>query len=691
MNILLEFLTKNNSRKSNKIIQHFRVAILSILILGGLTKTALADLAINTTTDATALINALTGQDVTLSNLQIEQGNIGGQVGIFSGGDTGGSGPLLGISDGAVIITGTAATADGPNTSISTSSGGEVGPTDTSLATIENGDQFDTASLQFNVVPAGNTLSIEFIFASEEYNEFVCTIFNDAMGIFVSGPGIVGEVNIAKLDSNSANFSINQINGGALGSANPSFPAPCSLDNSDFFVDNITNATNPGETPYEPNTSSPLEVQNNYTNVEYDGFTIPLASQLSVQPGQSYTIKVVTADIGDSSWDGGVFVDAIDSFNLDYGDAPDSYGTTSTSGSIQLPGPARHSTIPSVYLGSIPPDAEGNGTPATSPNPADGDDNTGDDEDAFANSLTVSDGITSHTISDIPVSNTSGQTALLMGWIDFNQDGDFLDAGEQAIVDINPNQTTANLSWTGFSETNPGNTYARFRITTDPTLISAPSPIGLALDGEIEDHQVTISTTPNLLLVKRITAINEVQFNGFIDDPNSTDDDDPFWPDSDRSINVNTYLRGVIDGGQVKPGDEVEYTIYFLSNGEDPAKNVSICDIVPDNMSFVKDSYGVEIGIALALDDTALPTAPTTTLSNVIGDDQGEFFGRGTSPPGSLCKTIDPNNPSSLIPVTSSNNNGAVLVNLNDSLPTATDPESSPNYYGFIRFRAKVD
>ncbi|MEL6442421.1 MAG: choice-of-anchor L domain-containing protein [Cyanobacteria bacterium J06621_8] len=496
LELLIKIAIQKRCQKVILVIWKLRFYALVISAWSSLSQVALADLTITSTTDSTTIINALTGQDVSVSNITINQGSTVNQTGVFSGGDTGGIGPLLGIADGVVLVTGDVDTADGPNTSINTSTGGEAGPTDSSLATVDSGAQNDTVSLQFNVVPAGNTLSLEFVFASEEYNEFVCTTFNDAMGIFVSGPGITGEVNIARIDNNLTSFSINEINGGTAGSAS-STTAGCDLSNSAFFVDNVTNSTNPDETPFSPNTASPAEVQNNYTNVEYDGFTIPLASQLQVQPGQTYTIKVVTADIGDGSWDGAVFVDTINSFNLDYGDAPDTYGTTGVNGAIQLPGPARHSTGSSVYLGSTPPDAEANGTAAISPNAADGDDSSGDDdEDAFSSGLTVSSGITSHTITDIPVNNTSGQTAQLMGWIDFNQDGDFLDAGEQAVVNVAPSQTSASLSWSGFSQTNVGNTYARFRITTDSNLINSPSSVGLATDGEVEDYEVAIADPP---------------------------------------------------------------------------------------------------------------------------------------------------------------------------------------------------
>ncbi|WP_019508840.1 DUF11 domain-containing protein [Pleurocapsa sp. PCC 7319] len=212
----------------------------------------------------------------------------------------------------------------------------------------------------------------------------------------------------------------------------------------------------------------------------------------------------------------------------------------------------------------------------------------------------------------------------------------------------------------------------------------------------IEITDTPQATTPNLLLVKRITAINpgqpdEIQFNDFVDD-SSADDNDPNWPDSDDTPNnVNTYLRGAINGGQVKPGDEVEYTIYFLSNGDGDAENVSICDVIPDNTTFVQNSYDFEFGIALALDETNLPTTPNQTFSNLVGDDQGNFYEAGTNPPNGLCKKVDSGNPPSLIDVNGANNiNGAVVVDLGSSLPTANEPENPFSYYGFIRFRVQV-
>ena len=674
----------------NRVLQPIHSVALTVLSLMALPQVALADLTITPSTNSTALGSALTGQDVVITNVTVTQGTIGNQTGIFSGGTTGGAGPLLGIEDGVVLVTGDVTTADGPNQFSSLSSDGEGGPTDASLATIVSESQFDTVAIQFNVVPIGNTLSVRFVFGSEEYNEFVCTIFNDAVGIFVSGPGLAGEVNIARLDTNLANFSINEINRGVAGAAEASFPAPCNLSNSDFFVNNISLFN---ESINTINTTNPAEVPSSYTNVEFDGFTIPLAAQLQVQPGQTYTIKVVTADIGDTLWDGGVFIDAVDSFNLDYGDAPNSYGTSSVDQAIQLPGPARHGVSTSVYLGVTPADAEGNGVPAIFPNAANGDDAGISDEDAFSSDLTVAAGISNHTISNIPVQNSSSQNALLMGWIDFNQDGDFLDAGEQSVVNVIPGQTSADLSWSGFTSPTVGTTYARFRITTDQNLINSPSPLGPGLDGEVEDYRVAITaepsvSSPNLLLVKRITAINGQTINPNDDtdltqiiDEDTSSTDDPFpannWP--------NNYLIGAVNAGTVKPGDEVEYTVYFLSSGDAAAEEVRICDRLQAGQTFQLGTFDSgNADIQLQLGNGTGGNIFNLTAAN-DGGDRAEFVLAGTDPANCFLKD--------------SNDNGTLVIDITGTtgtpnlseLPNSTGQGDPNNSYGFFKFVTEVN
>lgn len=229
-------------------------------------------------------------------------------------------------------------------------------------------------------------------------------------------------------------------------------------------------------------------------------------------------------------------------------------------------------------------------------------------------------------------------------------------------IAANTSSVTNTVTVAGGGETNSSNNTAN-----DPTTIG------------------TASGSANLLLVKRITRINSTVFTGFVNASNTTDDDDDKWPDR------NTYLQGKVDGGVVKPGDEVEYTIYFLSKGSTAAKNVTICDRVPDNTSFIDNAFnslktannysgtpGADSGIALALDSQTLPTAPTVYLSNIADADRGQFFLAGATPP---------------VACSGSNTNGAVVVNVvtgATTLPNATAPGTPPNSYGFIRFRATV-
>ncbi|MEH1765014.1 MAG: hypothetical protein V7L27_00625 [Nostoc sp.] len=198
---------------------------------------------------------------------------------------------------------------------------------------------------------------------------------------------------------------------------------------------------------------------------------------------------------------------------------------------------------------------------------------------------------------------------------------------------------------------------------------------------------------PKLLLVKRITRINNQDLNDIVDGRSDvstsaanyvsplheTDDDsDKPWPLG--------YLRGLINAGIVKLGDELEYTIYFLSNGLSNATNVRICDLVPGNVTFIPNTFngmtpndgglpGADQGIALAIGSTT----PTAYLTNVADSDRGRFYTANDSATPSYCGI---------------NTNGAVVVNITvpsfPSLPAATGSGTPANSYGFVRFRAKV-
>lgn len=146
-----------------------------------------------------------------------------------------------------------------------------------------NATSYNASVITFDLVPSESTLHIKYIFASEEYSGSNITpayAFNDAFGIFISGPGITGTQNIARLP-NTSPVSTRTLN--------PS-------TNSQYFVYN-------GNGSEEPYNSSDQYLQ-------YDGLSVPLtASASNLTPGSSYHIIMVIADAGNPVLDSGVFIE----------------------------------------------------------------------------------------------------------------------------------------------------------------------------------------------------------------------------------------------------------------------------------------------------------------------------------------------------------------------------------------------
>jgi choice-of-anchor A domain-containing protein/uncharacterized repeat protein (TIGR01451 family) len=390
----------------------------------------------------------------------------------------------------------------------------------------------------------------------------------------------------------------------------------------------------------------------------------------------------------------------------DYGDAPDSgagasYQNYRTTASDNGP---RH--VPSIGLALGAATDIDNGTLQNLAADADDISTPSNDEDAFTGLPDVFLN-RPYQLNNIPIVNTTGKPATLYAWIDFNQNGHF-EAGESASTTINSGSTTANLSWATPSTAVLGNSYARFRLTTQPLADNTATPaedersIGAALSGEVEDYPVTIKGNPNLLLVKRITAINDLtttrngdDLSQYKDEPTNPYDDNtisittpnpPTTPaDTDKWPALTTFLKGGTDGGFTRPGDELEYTIYFLSTGDTEAKNVLFCDRVPSNVSFLP---------------TAFNTGFTLQSTSLAGSDRGILVNRGgavraysNTSDGDDAFYLAPGvDPTSLFPSLNCggpNTNGAVVVKLGN-LDTATAPATPPNSYGFVRFRGRV-
>ncbi|TSE07766.1 hypothetical protein FOF46_15160, partial [Aquimarina algiphila] len=135
--------------------------------------------------------------------------------------------------------------------------------------------EFDVASLEVVVnVPTETTIIGEFVFASEEYNDFVNTGLNDAAKIFVNGTNVA-------LTPSGSQISINTVN---------------NTTDSAFFIDNETDPT--------------------AVNIEADGFTTTITFSAVLTAGDN-TIKIGVADNGDNVFDSWLVFKA-NSFELCY-------------------------------------------------------------------------------------------------------------------------------------------------------------------------------------------------------------------------------------------------------------------------------------------------------------------------------------------------------------------------------------
>ena len=157
----------------------------------------------------------------------------------------------------------------------------------------------------------------------------------------------------------------------------------------------------------------------------------------------------------------------------DFGDAPAPYPT------LMANGGAEH-TATGLTLGAVRDmEADGQATPN-----ADGDDNTGSDDEDGVTFGTIQVGALDATVTV----NVQGAAGRLDAWIDFNGDGSWGGPGEQIFDNVSVSTGDNSLTFDVPSWALSGPTFARFRLSTAGDLGTG----GVAADGEVEDYQVTI-------------------------------------------------------------------------------------------------------------------------------------------------------------------------------------------------------
>ena len=203
------------------------------------------------------------GSGITITNVAYTGAN--GMAGTFAGG-----GGILGIASGILLTSGSVFNVVGPNQSPGITTIADV-PGDPDLTVLAGDETYDASVLTITFVPTGNQVRFSYVFASEEYNEFIDQ-YNDVFGFFVNG------VNRALVPGATLPVAINNINCGETGAGTG--------PNCNLFVDN---------------TAGTLDT-------EFDGLTKVLTLTAAVTPNVPNTLKIAIADTGDSIYDSGIFV-----------------------------------------------------------------------------------------------------------------------------------------------------------------------------------------------------------------------------------------------------------------------------------------------------------------------------------------------------------------------------------------------
>lgn len=264
---------------------------------------------------------------------------------------------------------------------------------------------------------------------------------------------------------------------------------------------------------------------------------------------------------------------------IDFGDAPDVYGTL-----LDSNGPrhgvsgfnAETSTAPLMLGKKI--DIETDGVPGAD---ARGDDenHTGtpfvDDEDSVQHIIATPSTPTALSIP-VTVTNNTSDDATLAGWIDLNSNDTF-DVGERVTTQVPANSGTSvyelNFPETTFTD----NTYARFRVFSDADQSDAAQSLtatGPATGGEVEDYLVQVGTY-------------EVE-----------------------------KTSNPANGTTVDPGDTITYTLSINNTGLTDLVNLTI----HDDLSDVLDD-------ATLVGDPAV--SPSSAGSAVVDHDELEFVFTG--------------------------------------------------------------
>lgn len=209
------------------------------------------------------LVESLLGGGVSVSNVKFS--GVDRSAGTFSGG-TG----ILGFESGVVLSTGDISNIIGPNTTEGAGVSNNLNGDADLNKLIPGYTTNDATVLEFDFVPSTKEITFQYQFASDEYNEYVDSSFNDVFGFFVNGQ------NVALIPGTTTPVSVNNVNNSS---------------NSSYYINNDT-------------------FSGAHLNTQMDGMTVTLTAKAMVNPYVTNHIKFAIADAGDSVLDSNVLIKA---------------------------------------------------------------------------------------------------------------------------------------------------------------------------------------------------------------------------------------------------------------------------------------------------------------------------------------------------------------------------------------------
>ena len=211
---------------------------------------------------------------------------------------------------------------------------------------------------------------------------------------------------------------------------------------------------------------------------------------------ETIVVDIASVTNGNESATQQATVAIADDDQIDFGDAPDTSTGTGTVNYNTLAtdnGPS-HAIVTGLFLGNTV-DGDNGTLQNITANADDVDGALPDDEDGVLSPIDLLGTVGAAPTVTLLATNTTGSAATLAGWIDYNRNGVFDDDTERAQVTVPDGSDDARftLSFPTIPAFSAGQTYARFRLSTDAAFMANPSATGSASDGEVEDYTASIS------------------------------------------------------------------------------------------------------------------------------------------------------------------------------------------------------